>query len=44
MAVLCLTGNERGAIFRDVFAREMPDLPFHLGEAPPGLIDRDRGY
>jgi glyoxylate/hydroxypyruvate reductase A len=39
MAVLCLFDAERAAIVRDVFARELPDVPFHIGEAPdPGAV------
>ena len=34
MAVLFLSSPERAAIFREVFARALPDMPFHVGQAP----------
>ncbi|ABL73023.1 2-hydroxyacid dehydrogenase [Paracoccus denitrificans] len=34
MAVLFLSTPERGAVFREVFARDLPDMPFHVGQAP----------
>ncbi|MFT3691081.1 2-hydroxyacid dehydrogenase [Paenirhodobacter sp.] len=34
MAVLFLSTPERGAVFRDLFARDLPDMPFHVGQAP----------
>lgn len=34
MAVLFLSDAARGAVFREAFAAEMPDTPFHQGAAP----------
>lgn len=34
MAVLCLSDDARGKVFKDIFSREMPQIPFHLNEAP----------
>lgn len=34
MAVLCLSDAARATVFRDIFARELPQVPFHVGEAP----------
>lgn len=34
MAVLCLSDDARGKVFKDIFSREMPQLPFYLNEAP----------
>lgn len=34
MAVLFLSTPERAAIFREVFAEALPDMPFHVGQTP----------
>jgi len=34
MAVLYLSEPERGAVFREAFARALPDIPFHINTAP----------
>jgi glyoxylate/hydroxypyruvate reductase len=34
MAVLYLSDPQRGAVFRDRFAVDLPDVPFHLATAP----------
>ncbi len=34
MAVLYRSDPVRGAIFADIFAAELPGMPFHIGEAP----------
>jgi glyoxylate/hydroxypyruvate reductase A len=34
MAVLYLSDAARGAVFRETFAAELPDVPFHSGAAP----------
>ena len=37
MAVLYLSDPARGAVFRDAFAAALPDIAFHIGEAPDPL-------
>ena len=40
MAVLYLSDPARGAVFRDAFAKALPDIAFHIGEAPDPLAVR----
>jgi glyoxylate/hydroxypyruvate reductase A len=40
MAVLYLSDPARGAVFRDAFATALPDIAFHIGEAPDPLAVR----
>lgn len=34
MAILFLSTPERAEVFRDLFTRELPGIPFHVGQAP----------
>lgn len=40
MAVLYLSDPARGAVFREAFATALPDIAFHIGEAPDPLAVR----
>ena len=37
MAVLYLSASLRGAVFQTAFAAALPDMPFHIGQAPDPL-------
>ena len=40
MAVLYLSDSLRGAVFQTAFAAALPDMPFHIGQAPDPLAVR----